>query len=81
MERVMSELLSLRDWLRFSDQMPPDQVPYNDEDEDDSDEEAYDLREVSSDVEYDPDEMEIPSEDEGCVRSLLLWIFYKHAIH
>lgn len=49
----------------YIDQMPPDQVPYNDEDEDDSDEEAYDLREVSSDVEYDPDEMEIPSEDEG----------------
>ncbi|PCH43808.1 hypothetical protein WOLCODRAFT_104216 [Wolfiporia cocos MD-104 SS10] len=43
----------------------PDQVPYNDESEYDSEEEDFDLREVSSDVEIDPEEMDIPSDDEG----------------
>jgi hypothetical protein len=40
-------------------------IPFNGEDDSDIDEEDdYDLREVSSDVEIDPDELEIPSDDE-----------------
>lgn len=39
------------------DQTPP-QVPYNDEDSDMDSEGAYDLREVSSDVEVDPAELD-----------------------
>ncbi|KAI0743736.1 hypothetical protein C8Q80DRAFT_1272384 [Daedaleopsis nitida] len=39
-----------------------DQDPYSDED---SEEDDYDLRDVSSDVEIDPEELEIPSDDEG----------------
>jgi len=42
--------------LLFADQAPPDNVPYNSDSEDDMDEDAYDLREVSSDVEVNPDE-------------------------
>ncbi|CCM00269.1 uncharacterized protein FIBRA_02299 [Fibroporia radiculosa] len=49
----------------YIDQTPPDQVPYNDESDEDSDEEDFDLRDVSSDVEIDPNEMDIPSDDEG----------------
>ena len=39
-------------------------MPYNDESDDEDLEGAYDLREVSSDVEMNPDEMDIPSDDE-----------------
>ncbi|KAI0958860.1 hypothetical protein AcV7_004560 [Taiwanofungus camphoratus] len=48
----------------YIDQSPPDQIPYNDESEDE-DEEDFDLRDVSSDVQIDPDEIDIPSDDEG----------------
>lgn len=49
--------------LTALDQRPPDQDPYSDgESEDD-----FDLRDVSSDVEINPDELDIPSDDEGCV--------------
>jgi hypothetical protein len=41
----------------------PDEPPYGDED--DSDEEDFDLRDVSSDVEMDPTAMDIPSDDEA----------------
>lgn len=45
----------------------PDQntnVPFNDEDSEmDSEEEAYDLREVSSDVEMDADELDLSGDD------------------
>ena len=44
------------------DQVPPDNVPFNSDSEDDMDEEAYDLREVSSDVEVNPDEVEFDSD-------------------
>ncbi|KAH9938946.1 hypothetical protein B0H21DRAFT_757649 [Amylocystis lapponica] len=49
----------------YIDQTPPDQVPFNDESDDEDMEGAYDLREVSSDVEIDPEEMDIPSDDGG----------------
>ncbi|EPQ57347.1 hypothetical protein GLOTRDRAFT_137694 [Gloeophyllum trabeum ATCC 11539] len=39
-------------------------VPYNDDSEPDSDEEGYDLRDVSSDVEIDPEDLDVPSTDE-----------------
>jgi hypothetical protein len=49
-----------------TDQVPPDNVPYNDEDDsdDDMDEDAYDLREVSSDVEVNPDALELDSDSD-----------------
>lgn len=39
------------------------------DDEDDEDEEGYRLQDISSDVEIDPDEMDIPSDedDSQCV--------------
>jgi hypothetical protein len=46
-----------------TDQVPPDNVPYNSDSDDDLDEEAYDLREVSSDVEVNPDELDSDSDD------------------
>jgi FK506-binding nuclear protein len=46
------------------DQVPPDNVPYNSDSEDDMDEDAYDLREVSSDVEINPDDAELDSDDD-----------------
>lgn len=45
----------------YIDQRPPDSAPYSDE-EDSDDEDAHDLREVSSDVEVYPDELDV---DEG----------------
>ncbi|KAI0674917.1 hypothetical protein C8Q78DRAFT_1009663 [Trametes maxima] len=48
----------------YIDQSPFDQDPYG-EDEDVSDEEDFDLQDVSSDVEVNPDELDIPSDDEG----------------
>jgi len=45
----------------YIDQNPPDRDPFHDES--DEDEEAFDLREVSSDVEINPDELD--SDDEG----------------
>ena len=47
----------------IADQRPPDQDPYDDEESEDD----FDLRDVSSDVEVDPNELDILSEDEGCV--------------
>ena len=44
---------------RYSDQAPPNQVPFNDGSEDEIDEDAYDLRDVSSDVEVNPDDLEV----------------------
>ncbi|KAH9859025.1 hypothetical protein C2E23DRAFT_30355 [Lenzites betulinus] len=46
----------------YIDQNPFDQDPYGDEDM--SDEEDFDLQDVSSDVEVNPDELDIPSDDE-----------------
>ncbi|OCH86119.1 hypothetical protein OBBRIDRAFT_761840 [Obba rivulosa] len=46
----------------YIDQTPMDQPPYDDDMSDDEDD--YDLREVSSDVEIDPEEMDIPSDDD-----------------
>ncbi|KAI0829737.1 hypothetical protein BC628DRAFT_1512543 [Trametes gibbosa] len=48
----------------YIDQNPFDQDPYGDN-EDMSDEEDFDLQEVSSDVEVNPDELDVPSDDEG----------------
>ncbi|KAM5530387.1 hypothetical protein V8D89_015948 [Ganoderma adspersum] len=45
----------------YIDQRPPDQDPYSDEESEDD----FDLRDVSSDVEINPDELDIPSDDEG----------------
>lgn len=45
--------------------MPPDQVPFNDDSEDDMDEDAYDLRDVSSDVEVDADGLELDSDSDA----------------
>jgi FK506-binding nuclear protein len=39
-------------------------VPYNSDSEDDMDEGAYDLRDVSSDVEINPDEAEFDSDSD-----------------
>ena len=50
--------------LCLADQIPQD--PYGDSDEEDdydSDEEAYRLEDVSSDVEYDADELEDEEDD------------------
>ena len=44
------------------DQQGYDQPPFDDED--DESEDDYDLRDVSSDVEIDPNELDIPSDDE-----------------
>jgi len=54
----------------YIDQVPPDNVPYNDEDDsdDDMDEDAYDLREVSSDVEINPDALELDSDSDDAHR-------------
>jgi hypothetical protein len=46
------------------DQVGPDNAPYDSDSDDSMDEGAYDLREVSSDVEVDDDELDIPSGDE-----------------
>ncbi|KAI0718977.1 hypothetical protein C8T65DRAFT_637625 [Cerioporus squamosus] len=46
----------------YIDQQGFDRPPY---DSDDESEDDYDLRDVSSDVEIDPDELDIPSDDEG----------------
>lgn len=40
------------------DQNPPDSVPYNDDSDEDLSEDAFDLRDVSSDVEVEADELE-----------------------
>ncbi|KAI0644740.1 hypothetical protein C8Q79DRAFT_1001987 [Trametes meyenii] len=48
----------------YIDQSPFDRDPYG-EDEEMSDEEDFDLQDVSSDVEVSPDELDIPSDDEG----------------
>ncbi|KAI0661431.1 hypothetical protein C8Q70DRAFT_971440 [Cubamyces menziesii] len=48
----------------YIDQSPFDQDPYGEDEDDMSDEEDYDLEEVSSDVEINPDELDIPSDDE-----------------
>ncbi|PIL34255.1 hypothetical protein GSI_03966 [Ganoderma sinense ZZ0214-1] len=45
----------------YIDQRPPDQDPYSDEESEDD----FDLRDVSSDVEINPDELDIPSDNEG----------------
>nr|VWO98353.1 Zn(2)-C6 fungal-type domain-containing protein [Ganoderma boninense] len=45
----------------YIDQRPPDQDPYSDEESEDD----FDLRDVSSDVEINPDELDIPSDGEG----------------
>jgi FK506-binding nuclear protein len=47
----------------YIDQTPPDNAPFGDDSGEDDDEEAFDLREVSSDVEINPDELD--SDDEG----------------
>lgn len=60
--RVSSRLSCLR-----ADQTPSDQVPYNDESDDEDLEGAYDLREVSSDVEVDPNEMDVLDDDDEYV--------------
>ena len=52
----------MRSRLETADQAP-DQVPYNDDSEPESD---YALDEVSSDVEMDPEDMvDLPSDEEG----------------
>jgi len=51
----------------YIDQVSPDNVPYNDSD-DDMDEDAYDLREVSSDVEVNPDALELDSDGDDAHR-------------
>lgn len=48
--------------LDSPDQIPPDQAPFGSDDE--SDEDGYDLREVSSDVEMNPDDLLGGGEDE-----------------
>ena len=45
------------------DQRSPDEDPYDD----DESEEDFDLRDVSSGVEIDPAELDVPSDDEGYV--------------
>jgi len=52
----------------YIDQVGPDNAPYDDDSEDDMDEDAYDLREVSSDVEVNEDEIDILSDDEDAHR-------------
>ena len=47
-----------------ADQVPLDNVPYNDDSDDDMDEEDFDLREVSSDVEVKPDALEYDSDND-----------------
>lgn len=47
-----------------TDQVPLDNVPYNDDSDDDMDEEDFDLREVSSDVEVKPDALEYDSDND-----------------
>lgn len=47
----------------FQDQSP-DNVPFNDDSEME-DEDEFDLRDVSSDVELNPDELDIPSDDDA----------------
>ncbi|TCD68067.1 peptidylprolyl isomerase fpr4 [Steccherinum ochraceum] len=47
----------------YIDQPNRDQTPFDDDS--DSDEDEFDLRDVSSDVEIDPDEMEILSDDDA----------------
>jgi FK506-binding nuclear protein len=47
----------------YIDQTPPDNAPFGDDSDEDDAEEAFDLREVSSDVEINPDELD--SDDEG----------------
>lgn len=42
----------------FSDQINTDQPPFDDSDLDSGEEDAYDLREVSSDVEMNPDDLD-----------------------
>ncbi|KDQ57762.1 hypothetical protein JAAARDRAFT_35450 [Jaapia argillacea MUCL 33604] len=49
----------------YIDQAPPDQVPFNDDSEPDSDEEAYRLQDVSSDVEIDPEDLDVGSDDDA----------------
>lgn len=44
--------------------VPDDMPPYDDEDETDE-EEDFDLRDVSSDVEMDPAALEVPTDDEA----------------
>ena len=44
-------------WLIREIDQTPEQVPFNDESDEDSDDEGYDLRDVSSDVEMDPAEL------------------------
>ena len=59
-----------------TDQVPPDNVPYNSDSEDDMDEEAHDLRDVSSDVEVNLDEVELDSDAEYASSvNLLLNVF------
>ena len=53
--------------IDIADQSPFDQDPYGEDEDDMSDEEDYDLEEVSSDVEINPDELDIPSDDEEYV--------------
>ncbi|KAH8108062.1 hypothetical protein BXZ70DRAFT_913926 [Cristinia sonorae] len=51
----------------YIDQPNRDEPPFDDSDSD-SDGEGYDLRDVSSDVEIDPDEMEVPSDEDDADR-------------
>jgi len=47
----------------YIDQTPPDNIPFDEDSDDDDVEEAFDLRDVSSDVEIDADELIV--DDEG----------------
>lgn len=49
-----------------ADQLPTDNAPFNSDDDDEMDgaEDAYDLREVSSDVEVNIDDAELDSDSE-----------------
>lgn len=48
----------------FADQPNRDQSPYDSDDSDDESDDGYDLRDVSSDVEMDPNELDIISDEE-----------------
>ena len=59
---TLSQVVSCLIISSIVDQQGYDQPPFDDED--DESEDDYDLRDVSSDVEIDPNELDIPSDDE-----------------
>jgi hypothetical protein len=65
---IGEDILNLLYWHPYiyspPDQIGPDNAPYGTDSEDDMEEDAHDLREVSSDVEFDAHAIELPSDDE-----------------